>query len=117
MNADGLKDLFAPFGAVEVKPMFGGAGIYAKGVCFAIEHGGEVFLKVDAETQPAFSAAGSSPFIYDAKGRAMPTSFWRLPSIAHDEPNELVRWAALGLEAARRAAAAKGVKKSVAKKR
>ena len=47
MNADGLKDLFAPFGAVEVKPMFG-AGIYAKGVCFAIEHGGEVFLKVDA---------------------------------------------------------------------
>jgi TfoX/Sxy family transcriptional regulator of competence genes len=37
----------------------------------------------------------------------MTTSFWRLPSAAYDEPDELIRWAALGLEAARRAAAAK----------
>ncbi len=37
----------------------------------------------------------------------MPTSFWRLPAIAGAEADELVRWAALGLEAARRAAEAK----------
>ena len=37
----------------------------------------------------------------------MRTSFWRLPSAAYDEPEEMRRWAALGLEAARRAAAAK----------
>ena len=57
--------------------MFGGAGVYAEGVCFAIEQGGEVFLKVDALSQPSFAAAGSSPFIYVAKGKPMPTSFWR----------------------------------------
>ncbi len=107
MNADGSKELFAPFGAVEVKRMFGGAGVYAEGLCFAIELGGEVFLKVDAETEPAFSAAGSSPFVYNAKGKPMTTSFWRLPVIAHEEANELRRWASLGLEAARRAAEAK----------
>ncbi len=67
MNADNLKELFEPFGAVEVKRMFGGAGVYAKGLCFAIESGGEVFLKVDAETEKTFSAAGSSPFVYNAK--------------------------------------------------
>ena len=66
-----------------------------------------MFLKADAQSQPDFSAAGSSPLIYNAKGKAMPTSFWRLPSVAYDEPDELRRWAALGLEAARRAAAAK----------
>ncbi|MFY9972363.1 MAG: TfoX/Sxy family protein [Roseiarcus sp.] len=107
MNADALKALFEPFGPVAVKRMFGGAGIYAEGLCFAIESGSEVFLKVDAQSQANFSAAGSSPFIYDARGKAMRTSFWRLPSAAYDEPEEMRRWAALGLEAARRAAAAK----------
>jgi DNA transformation protein and related proteins len=107
VNADSLKELFEPFSAVEVKRMFGGACVYADGVCFAIESGGEVFLKVDGETEPAFSAAGSSPFVYNAKGKSMATSFWRLPSAAYDEPDELKRWAALGLEAARRKAAAK----------
>ena len=40
MNADGLRELFEPFGAVEVKRMCGGAGVYAEGLCFAIESGG-----------------------------------------------------------------------------
>ena len=53
-------------------------------------------------SQPDFTAAGSSPFIYVARGKAMPTSFWRLPAIARAEADELVRWAALGLR--RRAA-------------
>jgi DNA transformation protein len=107
VNADRLKALFEPFGAVAVKRMFGGAGIYAEDLCFAIESEGEVFLKVDAQSEASFSAAGSSPFIYNARGKAMRTSFWRLPSAAYDEPDELRRWATLGLEAARRAAAAK----------
>ncbi len=116
MNADGLKELFAPFDAVEVKRMFGGAGVYAEGLCFAIEHGGEVFLKVDPDTQPAFSAAGSSPFVYNARGKPRPTSFWRLPSAAFDEPDELRSWATLGLEAARRAAAARAKPKGFRRK-
>ena len=107
MNADALKALFEPFGAVAVKRMFGGAGVYAEELCFAIESGGEVFLKADAQSEASFSAAGSSPCIYNARGKAMRMSFWRLPSAAYDEPDELRRWAALGLEAARRAAAAK----------
>jgi DNA transformation protein and related proteins len=107
VDADGLKELFEPFGAVAVKRMFGGYGVYAEGLCFAIESGGEVFLKVDAESRPSFSAAGSSPFIYVAKGKPTPTSYWRLPATAHDEADELRRWASLGLAAARRAASAK----------
>src|SRR5271167_515519 len=107
MNAEALKELFEPFGAVAVKRMFGGAGVYAEGLCFAIEQGGEVFLKVDSLSQPSFAEAGSSPFIHVAKGKPMAMSFWRLPSAAHEEADELRRWASLGLEAARRAAVAK----------
>jgi|SRR5579871_1181373 len=107
MSPEALKELFKPFGEISVKRMFGGAGVYAEGVCFAIEQGGEVFLKVDKQSEPSFAEAGSSPFIYMAKGKPMATSFWRLPAVAHEEPDELRRWALLGLEGARRAAAAK----------
>ena len=115
MDAESLKALFEPFRPVAVKRMFGGHGVYAEGLCFAIESGGEVFLKVDPESQPDFAAAGSSPFIYNARGKAMPTSFWRLPPIAHEEADELRRWSAVGLEAARRAAAVKARPKGKSK--
>ena len=76
--------------------MFGGAGVYAEGLCFPIEQDGEVFLKVDAESEPTFSAVGSSPFVYMARGKPVTLSFWRLPAVAHDESNELRRFASLG---------------------
>ena len=34
MDAEGLKELFAPFGPVAVKRMFGGHGVYADGLVF-----------------------------------------------------------------------------------
>ena len=111
MDAEGLKALFEPFGPVTVRRMFGGAGVYAEGLCFAIESNGEVFLKADALSQPSFSAAGSAPFTYAMKGKPRSMSFWRLPEIAHDEADELRRWAGLGVEAARRAAEAKARRK------
>jgi DNA transformation protein and related proteins len=111
MNAEALKELFKPFGEVAVKRMFGGYGVYADDLCFAIESGGEVFLKVDAESRASFSAAGSSPFIYVARGKPMATSYWRLPAVAHERADELRHWASLGFEAARRAAAAKAMPK------
>jgi DNA transformation protein and related proteins len=116
VDADGLKQLFEPFSEVTVKRMFSGHGVYAEGVCFAIEHGGEVFLKVDSLSEPSFAEAGSSPFIYAARGKPMPTSYWRLPASAHEQADELRRWAALGLEAARRAAEAKAKPKARARK-
>jgi DNA transformation protein len=117
MEAEELKSLFAPFGRVSVKRMFGGAGVYANGLCFAIESKGEVFLKTDEVSRADFSAEGATPFVYMAKGKSRPTSYWRLPAIAHEEPDELRRWANRGLEAARRVAEAKGKSTLPAKRR
>ena len=77
MDAQGLKALFEPFGSITVKRMFGGSGIYAEGLCFAIELKGEVFLKTDALSQASFSSVGSAPFVYVAKGQSRPTSYTR----------------------------------------
>jgi DNA transformation protein len=107
LDADGLKELFAPFGAVTVKRMFGGHGIYADGLCFAIESRGEVFVKVDADNEADFAAAGSKPFVYEAKGKRMSMAYWLLVAGAYDDEDELKRWAGMGLSAARRSAATK----------
>ena len=58
MDAEGLKEIFEPFGSVAVKRMFGGHGVYADGLCFAIETDGEVYLKVDDQNRADFEAAG-----------------------------------------------------------
>jgi DNA transformation protein len=108
VDAEDLKALFEPFGPVSVKRMFGGSGIYAEGMCFAIEANGEIFLKTDSLSRAVFSATDSAPFTYMAKGKSRPTSYWSLPTAAHEEGDELRRWANMGLEAARRAATAKG---------
>ena len=112
MDAEALEELFAPFGAVTVKRMFGGHGIWADGLCFAIQGEGEVYLKVDDVSKAEFVAAGSKPFVYDAKGKEMTMAYWRLVAGAYDDEDELKRWAGLGLAAARRAALAKAKPKT-----
>ena len=107
MDAEGLKDLFEPIGAVSVKRMFGGHGVYLDGLCFAIQSGGEVYLKSDDEAKQLHQDAGSAPFVYTARGKPMATSYWRLLASAYDDSDELKRWSALALAAARRVAAAK----------
>ena len=105
MDREGLEELFAPFAAVSVRRLFGGHGVYADGLCFALSLGGDIYLKVDAETQAAFAAVDSRPFVYTARGREVQVGYWLLPSAGYDDEDALRRWASLALDAARRAAA------------
>ncbi len=107
MDAEGLKELFESFGAVAVKRMFGGHGVYLDGLMFCLESGGEVYLKTDGETENAFAAAGATQFIYQGHTRPVKMSFWRLIAGAYDDADELRRWCRLAMDAARRAAQAK----------
>jgi len=105
MTADDLRDLFAPFGPVRVRAMFGGLGVYHEERMFALVAEGEVYMKADAESLPAFEAAGSRPFVFEGKGKLVTTSYWLLPDAASDDEDELRRWADMAVQAARRAGA------------
>src|SRR6266850_3420225 len=105
MDSDRIAELFAGFGPVSVRRMFGGSGIYADGTMFALAYDGVVYLKADDETQAAFEREGQGPFVYSAKGgkRAV-MSYWRLPDRLYDDADELAAWARDALMAARRSA-------------
>jgi DNA transformation protein len=115
MDASSIEELFFPFAPVRVKRMFGGHGIYAVGHFFALESAGEIFLKTDAGTEPAFAAAGSHPFSYDRAGKTATMAYWRMPEAAFDDSDELKRWCNLALDAALRALVRKSSRRRLAK--
>jgi len=108
LTPDHISELFAQFRPVSVRRLFGGAGLYADGVMFAILSKDVVYLKADEETRAAFEREGCAPFSYQAKGgRRASMSYWRMPERLYDDPDELATWAAQALAAARRANAPK----------
>jgi DNA transformation protein and related proteins len=106
VDGEYIRDLFAGFGPVAVRRMFGGAGIYADGLMFALVVDGVIYLKADDVTTPMFQQEGMGPFTYTAKGgtRAL-MSYWRMPDRLYDDADELAQWAVAALAAARRKAA------------
>ncbi|WP_292531585.1 TfoX/Sxy family protein [Methylocystis sp.] len=115
MDRARIEELFAPFAPVSVKRMFGGHGVYADGLFFAIEADGEIYLKADRHSAPQFQEAGCRPFIYQGKNRPITISYWTLPDQALEDGEELVRWARSAVEAAFRAGSKK--QKPVVEKR
>lgn len=108
MDADAIIDLFAGFGPVRVRRMFGGAGIYADGLMFAVEAGGALYLKADEAFAAGLASRGSVPFTYETRdGRRRVMSFWRVPDAALDDGEDLAALSRRALEVARRAGDAK----------
>jgi DNA transformation protein len=108
VDGEFVRDLFQPFGAVTVRRMFSGAGLFADGVMFGLVSDGQIYLKADATTAAWFERECCRPFEYSTKhGKRALTSYWQLPDRLYDAPDELAQWARHALEAANRVAAAK----------
>lgn len=108
---DYLLELLAPLGEARARRMFGGWGVYLDEVMVGLVAGEALYLKTDARTRDAFAAAGCAPFVYRSRDRTIPMSYWSLPEAALDSADAMRPWALLALEAARRKAVAKPVRK------
>lgn len=108
MDEAAIRELFAAapdLAPLRAKRMFGGLGIYSGELMVGLVAYGDVYLKVDDASKPAFEAAGARPFVYEGNGKRSVMSYWTLPDPAQDDPDEAAHWGRLALEAARRAAA------------
>ena len=97
-----LRELFSEVGPIDLRPMFGGHGLYLDGTIIGIVLDETLYLKTDAATRAHFENAGCAPCIYDMKGRALTMSYWSVPADAMDSPQAMRPWAQLALEAALR---------------
>lgn len=104
-----VADLFAPFGEIKIKLMFGGAGIYFKDQMFGLIADERVYLKANDETRPAFEREGSKPFVFESKnGDTVAMSYFEVPPRLLDDTDQLAKWARRAYEVA---IAARGKKK------
>ena len=111
-----LRELLEPLGKVSVRRMFGGHGVYVDGLFVAIVDEGRAWFKADAETEADFAAAGCSPFVFEARGREVASSYWSLPESALDSAEEMEPWARKAIAAALRKPAVKAAKRASRRK-
>ncbi len=113
---DYVKDLFAGLGAIAIKRMFGGAGVYADGVMFALIADEAVYLKADDALRSELRDAGGEPFVWTPQsgpraGERVDMGYVSLPDDAADDPDLACVWGAKALAVARTKAAAKKPRK------
>ena len=111
MDSSDIDEMFSSLGPVTVKRMFGGKGVYHRGLILAIEVRGEVLLKADAASAPAFAAARR--WTHEGRGgKPVEMPYWSVPDAAFDDPDEMARWVRLAWAAAVRARRPAGSSKS-----
>ena len=105
-------ELFERLGPVRIRRMFGGAGVYAGDVMFALIDDETIYLKTDDALKAELAAQGSVGWVYSrAPGKWEETSYWRLPETALDDAEEAVAWARKSLAVAQAKAALKPAKR------
>ena len=118
MDVAEIEEMFSGLGPVSVRPMFGGKGVYHQGRIVAVEVRGELLLKADELSAPAFEAAGATRWAYESRSseaepaRSVSMPYWSVPEAAFDDADEMARWVRLAYEASLRSAAAKARKPS-----
>jgi len=88
---------------VTARAMFGGYGLYAEGLMFALIADETLYFKADDENREDYLAAGSGPFVYDRKGKPAQMSYYQLPESVFNDLETLVKWVDKAREAAQRA--------------
>lgn len=107
-----VVDQLAGCGTITARRMFGGVGVYAGDLFFAILDSDRLFLKVDDTNRHDFEAVGSGPFRpYGDDTEVM--HYYEVPVAILEDADELSRW---GRKALAVAAAARQRKKARVRK-
>ena len=116
-DPDRFDDLFAPFGKIAVRPMFGSEGLFRDGLMFAIVYEERLYFKTSEESRRAFIAEGAGPLFYKFKtAEGVLTSYYELPDRLYDDPDELAEWARVAFAVAQQSPTAKKKQKSATAK-
>jgi DNA transformation protein and related proteins len=97
-----LEQLGRATTGIRARSMFGGVGIYAGDLFFALLDDDTVYFKVDDATRAQFERRGMVAFRpYGEGGEVM--QYYELPAEVLEDPEELRMWVEAAVQVARRA--------------
>jgi DNA transformation protein len=97
-----LEQLQRATPGVRGRSMFGGVGIYAADLFFALIADDTLYFKVDDSTRPDFEARGMGPFRpFGEEGEVM--QYYQVPEELLEDPDAIRPWVDRALGVARRA--------------
>ncbi len=97
-----VTEQLSTVGYIAAKRMFGGVGLYADGVFFALIDDDILYLKVDDSNRPDFEEAGMDAFRpYPDKTRVM--QYYEVPVEVIEDRDELFNWSMKSVTVARNA--------------
>lgn len=97
-----LTEVFAAFGRISSRRMFGGHGIYHDGLMLGLVVNEQLYLKADAVSRQQFTDLGLLPFTYQRQGKSTQLSYYLAPEDIFDDSDAARYWAALAFDAALR---------------
>ena len=100
---DNLYEVFALFGALRAKRMFGGYGVFHDDLMIGLVADEVLYLKADAKSSHMFRELGLPQFEYAKGTKKVKMSYYMAPEEIFDDPGLAKEWAGLAFEAALRA--------------
>ena len=96
-----VLDQLEELGDVVPKPMFGGVGLYQRGIFFGILAADTLYFKVGKGNRADYAKAKGKPFT-PYPDRAGSATYYAVPLAILESPTELAAWARKALDAARK---------------
>jgi len=102
-----LHEVFAGFGDISTRRMFGAHGIYRDGLMFGLYAQCRLYLKTDALNRQQFTDQQCEAFTFVQRGKPVKLSYWSAPEFILDDRELAAAWARSAYDAAMRAQEAK----------
>jgi DNA transformation protein len=107
-----LEQLARTTPGIRARSMFGGVGVYAAELFFALLDDDTVYFKVDDATRDQFLNRGMAPFRpYGEGGEVM--QYYEVPADVLEDPEALAAWVEAAIGVARRAKGARSRRRRV----
>ncbi|MEW4568349.1 TfoX/Sxy family protein [Tautonia sp. JC769] len=98
IGVDEFLGHLSPFGDISSRAMFGGHGVYWRGMIFAIVYRDRLYLKVDESSKPDYLTRGMGPF--RPNERQTLKSYYEVPQDVLDDQEALLSWSGDAIRAA-----------------
>ncbi|MPS31700.1 MULTISPECIES: TfoX/Sxy family DNA transformation protein [unclassified Salinivibrio] len=103
MDKPALKDamrLFADFGNIKSRSMFGGFGLFCEDTMFALVVNNTLHLRAGKENEALLKQQGLAPYVYKKRGFPVVTKYFAIPDAWWDNQQKLISEAKSALDVA-----------------